>query len=909
MPGSSGSAWTLPHRNVPQLPGRVGPYQVVGLLGEGGMGSVFLGEDDSGQQVALKVLAAEFLQDPDQLRRFQREGDTLARLNHPNIMKLIGRGLDSDTARPYLACEYVAGEDLFSALKRVPGASLPVNDVLRILEPCASGVAAAHAAGVLHRDLKLSNIVVTQDHVVKLIDFGISLESHVSVRLTSPTDVVGTLSYMAPEVVSQGWTSAADLYALGCVAFRLFVGYPPFHIKSMQDLVLNQDEPAPSLRVPGLPPEVGALVDQMLSKDPDQRPQAEAVVATLRAASGPDGELSSSMWSTGTPTPGGGVALGCWGAPPATRTRVGGNAGGGVPVGVAERYRLDKRLGRGAMGEVYRVEELESGAPFAMKVLNGRLVEDEQTLERFRREMTSLTALRGHPGIVQVHDVGWTNTGRPFYVMELVEGQNLRQLTRQGLNPETALDVIEQVAEALEHAHARGLVHRDVKPDNVMVDSQGRAKLGDFGLAKALSLNESRLTQTGDLLGTPAYMAPEQVSAACGQVGPWTDVFALGAMVYEVFAGKPPYADVSLARIYMRLVQGAAATPLQKAASGVSDEIAAVCAKAIAIDPQARFREAGEFVAALRHARGARAQRRGGEVAALVLGGVLLAICAATVGWLIRGPGAADRAQGGPPKVTDAVSQPRDPEQPAPSPIPDVEVPAPLPAKRPARLAWADLRPGVLVTVPLKQDTPGEAQSRLGWITATHENQQVELVVGGHAVGPFSIPRGGYRGDAMGVGARVLVRGGLHGPGTVKRRLGPVALVEYGDGDREWAPVVSLTVLGEGVGLGDGVEAKVMLAPWRKDNRLYTVVVVAEHPDKPALVRVCYLDWELAWVRRESLQPLPVAGERLRYEQPGGRNVDAIVVDYPGSWVVRVARTSDRSKRLVDLSSVSQRPD
>lgn len=205
-----------------------------------------------------------------------------------------------------------------------------------------------------------------------------------------------------------------------------------------------------------------------------------------------------------------------------------------LSLAVAGRYRLQRRLGAGGMGVVYQATDSELARSVAVKVIRPESVADPQTMERFRREARAAASL-SHPNIVAVYDFGTLPGGGAFLVMEYVEGQSLRYMMPLAL-PQ-ALEVLGGVVAALETAHQAGLIHRDLKPDNVMVAS-ARVKVLDFGLAKNLTANEETLTQEGRLAGTLAYMAPEQLYG--GTVDARTDIYALGVTAHEVLTGRRP---------------------------------------------------------------------------------------------------------------------------------------------------------------------------------------------------------------------------------------------------------------------------------------------------------------------------------------------------------------------------------
>ena len=259
-------------------------------------------------------------------------------------------------------------------------------------------------------------------------------------------------------------------------------------------------------------------------------------------------------------------------------------------------------IGRGAMGEVYLAFDPDLNLRFAVKVLAAELVEDEDLHARFVRELESMARLCDHPGIVKIQSAGRTVEGRPYFAMEYVEGHTLREQIRVGLGFEQSMVSLLEVAEALAYVHERGLVHRDLKPDNVLIGLDGKARLTDFGVAKVLSAGgaERGLTRTGEILGTPAYMAPEQVSPSAGEIGPWTDVYALGVLVYEAVSGCPPYVGATALEIYTELLDGTSAPRLRTQAPKAPRALDDLCAVAMAPNPKDRYQDAGAFLVAFR---------------------------------------------------------------------------------------------------------------------------------------------------------------------------------------------------------------------------------------------------------------------------------------------------------------------
>jgi uncharacterized membrane protein YgcG len=263
------------------------------------------------------------------------------------------------------------------------------------------------------------------------------------------------------------------------------------------------------------------------------------------------------------------------------------------------RYRVEALLGTGGMGEVWAARDLLLDRAVAVKVLGGALAGDGRAAERLRREARAAARLE-HPSIARVLDLG-EQDGRPYLVMELLEGESLAaRIDRAGAMaaPEAAR-VVAAVADALEAAHRAGVVHRDVKPGNVFLTSDGEVKVLDFGIASAAG--EAALT-TGEMLGTPAYLAPERVLGH--PATPAADIYALGVVLYELLAGRRPFDDGSDIELAMAHVHAHPA-PLALAAPSAPPFLAAACEQAMAKDPSARPPSAAAF------ARLVRAQRPG----------------------------------------------------------------------------------------------------------------------------------------------------------------------------------------------------------------------------------------------------------------------------------------------------------
>jgi beta-lactam-binding protein with PASTA domain/predicted Ser/Thr protein kinase len=258
---------------------------------------------------------------------------------------------------------------------------------------------------------------------------------------------------------------------------------------------------------------------------------------------------------------------------------------------VAGRYRLLGRLGTGGMADVWCAEDTMLDRRVALKFLHERFAQDAQFVERFRREASSAAGLQ-HPNVVGVFDRG-TFDGAHYIAMEYVEGASLKDLIERGLSVGEAVEIVRQVLAGARYAHAHGIVHRDLKPQNVLVDAEGRARVTDFGIARA---GASEITQTGSVLGTAQYLSPEQAQGLPVTVA--SDIYSIGVLLYEALTGRVPFEADSPVTVALKQVSERPRPP-SELNPAVSRALDAVVLKALAKDPDNRFASAEEFERAL----------------------------------------------------------------------------------------------------------------------------------------------------------------------------------------------------------------------------------------------------------------------------------------------------------------------
>jgi serine/threonine protein kinase len=502
-------------------------------------------------------------------------------------------------------------------------------------------------------------------------------------------------------------------------------------------------------------------------------------------------------------------------------------------------YVLEEELGRGGMGVVFRARHEPSGQVLAIKgVFFGNSEEDYL---RFQREAELQKGIH-HPNVLRVH--GWGRLGSMVYlVMELAEGGSLAARLRHGpLLPAEAAHLVAQLARGLVHTHSRGVIHRDLKPGNVMFDADGTPKLIDFGLARAE--HGRRLTQTGDILGTPAYMSPEQTRGVRDAVGAPSDVYSLGVVLFESLCGRPPFVGQGVFEL-MESVKTESAPALRSIGPHLSPGLEAICARALSKDPLERpsalqlaqdlegWKPEVEAKAASRSVRTARL------VAALLVGGVA---------------GALLRPLPTPPPAPEASATPAGFAE-------GTNLNLAAGAERVISTRRARPTRGAVVLVP------HEAGQQLGWI-AHSKPGKVGLIFMSLEDKWLPVPEEGFLADIVGSGSRVGAELDEYIlEARVIRRLGPLALVRFASGETLWRNAFDLTVL---EARGDGRQpATLVFAPW-SDGLIYAAYVMEEDSTG---ARVAFGDGDTAWVAAADLRRSPL--------EPG----ETVQVPRDGNWI------------------------
>lgn len=252
-------------------------------------------------------------------------------------------------------------------------------------------------------------------------------------------------------------------------------------------------------------------------------------------------------------------------------------------------YELLEEIARGGMGVVWKARQASLNRAVALKMIRAGALASGAEIERFRREAEAAANLQ-HPNIVAIHEVG-THDGQQYFSMDFVAGRDLGSLVQDGpLPPQRAARYVKIIAEAIHFAHQRGTLHRDLKPQNVLIDSADQPRITDFGLAKLMS-DDSRLTQSGVIMGSPSYMPPEQAAGRHADIGPASDVYSLGAMLYELLTGRPPFRGTTPLSTLRDVLEAEPPSP-RRINPDVPRDLETICLKCLEKMPSARYASA-----------------------------------------------------------------------------------------------------------------------------------------------------------------------------------------------------------------------------------------------------------------------------------------------------------------------------
>jgi serine/threonine protein kinase len=591
--------WPAPTDTVtadwPTVPG----YEILEELGRGGMGVVYKARQVSLKRlVALKLIRDAALASPEERARFQIEAEAAARMRHPNIVAIYDIG--EHAGRPYFAMELIEGGSLD---KQLVGQSLPARQTAELIYSVALAVQHAHAQKVVHRDLKPANILLHKEQsestpaelgagkpaadsasilqassfVPKITDFGLAkrLDSD-STALTRDGAVLGTASYMAPEQAegrSREIGPAVDVYALGAILYELLTGRPPFQTDSWNQTVqqvLHADPERPTRLQPDVPRDLETICLKCLEKEPSQR-YASA------------GELADDLSRFLKGQPVAAVPLG-------ERERLERLAG-------REGYQIVGVLASGPRSRVYHALEGPLKQAVVLKVFRAGICTREEW-ETWLRRAADVWACLTHPNIVPVRRASWWD-GSPCLIFEYVpHGSLAGKLTGQPHPIREALRLVEQLTEIVGYLHRQGVVHGNLKPTNVLFAADGIPRVADIPLTIGW-FQRPQLVDDRDA-GALSYVAPELAREPAGEPRPYTDIYGLGMILYELLTGRPPFAGAAASEI-LEQVRSQEPIPPSRLNPKVAPHVEACCLRCLHKDPWRRYHRAYDLLMRMRH--------------------------------------------------------------------------------------------------------------------------------------------------------------------------------------------------------------------------------------------------------------------------------------------------------------------
>lgn len=609
-------------------PRRLGKLTLLARLGEGGMASVYVasvGDGALARLAAVKLLRAD-VPDMDYRGRFEDEAKVVVRLHHNNIVDVREAGDVGDQL--FILMELIEGRDLGDVWDRCAkeARAFPIPIAVHLVREILRGLHYAHTfpgLALVHRDISPSNILIDWAGAVRLADFGLAT-SAMKASMTVPGVVFGKVGYMAPEqALGGGLDGRADVYSCGVVLWELITGRPLRGVGTDTRAVADWQAARPSALSKRVDERLDGIVAKALAHDREGRYEsAQAFMRALSewlAANAPDttqetvAAFMTRLFGDAREVDHAAYTALLDSAPRTTEFRRNTRAtqlpapptdDERIPPGteLAERYRVERTLGRGGMGVVYLAEHIGVGRHVAVKVLTHDWSRHEVVAKRFKEEARAANAAN-HPNIVEVYDAGRMEDGRLYMAMEYLTGRSLYEEIREDgpLSPVRACELIGAVADAIGAAHRVGIVHRDLKPDNVMLvpDVGGhRVKVLDFGISASAvrSAEEQRLTRPGHCVGTPEYMAPEQAKGH--DPTPRFDVYALGVMLYEALCGDPPFVSENMVEVLTRKATEPP-PPLAERVGGLPRTLVELCHACLEVDPARRPQRADDVATSL----------------------------------------------------------------------------------------------------------------------------------------------------------------------------------------------------------------------------------------------------------------------------------------------------------------------
>ncbi|MBN2804551.1 MAG: protein kinase [Deltaproteobacteria bacterium] len=600
-----------------EMPVKMGKYTLLSRLNTDPIGEEFLaawGVDEGIDQLrVVKCIYPRVARETEFIGLFSEEARALSRLSSSNIARIMEVNIEGKI--PYVAREYVEGVSLSRlfelALKQTAMwpwelAAHVVSEILRGLDYIHRREDIhGHPMGMRHGDVRPENVLVSFGGEVKLTNFGSMLGFIVDVATHARLSLLKEV-YLPPEAtIDEDPSVQSDLWASALIMVGLLGGQIP---KNARD---SWAPPRLSNRVEKLPDVMDGFIAKALNPDPEFRfttaaSMRSALVEIMgnHAKGHPPDDLAKWIKEVGNNDKKNEQSLIERMIGKTPEMTIEQTAGSATTLGpgyvLDDRYHLLRQLGEGGMGTVFEAEHMGLDKRVAVKILHERVMGDEATVERFKREAKIIGKL-GHPNIVGAQDFGISEEGYYYLAMELLDGKPLSDfITNSGLQYWQIADVMAGVCSGLDAAHKSGVIHRDLKPDNIFITSTG-PKILDFGIAKNIGLDEENeaLTKTGHICGTVDYIAPEQIRGAFQD--PRSDIYAVGVIIYELLTGETPFHGRTIGESLHRAINDKIVPPHKRSnKKDIPSQLESICMKAFNRSANKRYDSAGELEILLR---------------------------------------------------------------------------------------------------------------------------------------------------------------------------------------------------------------------------------------------------------------------------------------------------------------------
>ncbi len=582
-----------------------GVYEVIEEIGRGGISIVYKAKHPTlGKMVAIKVLSPYLSKDTAFIERFHNEAQILSSFRHQNIVYVIDFAKEGN--QYYLVMDLIDGYTVKQLLQRT--GALPSKIACNILKNVCTALSYTHRKGIVHRDIKSSNIMVDGNGKIMVTDFGLSKELNVDNLQDAPNEMAGTLAYISPEQLDPKLghpDTRTDIYSLGVVFYEMVTGKLPFDENSTPVNLayqhLKTTPPPPSQMNKDLLPKIDAMCLKMLEKKQNNRYQSaedllkdieelESILLYYRA---PEEKAEGSYFEVVSDEP----------EKPSNEIETLSEKREEVPVSVHQeedvyvgkvlchRYRIGRLLLKRILSSLYEGIDIQNNHPVMIQIPN-----ESRPTFRARIEKDILTMKKvDHPGFVKFIEVV-EEDGSYYVIREHIDGFTIKQLLKkQKFEIQQAIEIILQVLESLQYLHDRGIIHRDLNSDVIIVSNQGQVKIISLGFSR---VEDASSVSSGEFLGVVQYTAPEQITQSKSDIR--SDIYSIGILLFEMLTGALPFDSPLPVEVMDMHLKKMPRLP-EEAQKTIPLNLQRILLKALAKSPEQRYQTTGEIIEELKN--------------------------------------------------------------------------------------------------------------------------------------------------------------------------------------------------------------------------------------------------------------------------------------------------------------------